>query len=73
MFRYSTVRENYSPLGLKFAQIEVVTFLAVVFGRWKVEVAEGWDQRRIWDVLDRSGSMLTLAPQEEIPLRFRRL
>ena len=64
--------ETYSPLGPKFAQIEVVTFLAVVFLEWKVELAEGWDQRRMWDVLDRSGSKLTLAPQEEIPLRFRR-
>jgi hypothetical protein len=58
--------------GQKFSQIEVVMFLVMVLGKWDVSLADGWTVDRAWEVLDMSGSILTLAPPVDIPLKFQR-
>ena len=59
-------------LGRKFAQIEVVVFLVMVVRQWEIGLMEGWAVERLWEVLDKCGSVLTLAPPTDIPLKFRR-
>ena len=59
-------------LGRKFAQIEVVVFLVMVVRQWEIYLMEGWTAERLWEVLDKSDSVLTLAPPGDIPMKFER-
>jgi hypothetical protein len=37
------------------------------------DLFNGWiDAERLWEVLDKSGSVLTLAPPGDIPMKFER-
>jgi hypothetical protein len=47
-------------------------FLVMVSRNWDVCLADGWTVDRVWDVLDMSGSILTLAPPVDIPLKFQK-
>lgn len=61
-------------LGKKFAQVEFVVALAVLFRDYKVELADDGPGARLdaERVLRESVAVLTLAMRENIPLRFRR-
>ena len=46
--------------------------LIMIVRKWRIELAEGWDSERAWGVIDRSGTLITLAPPSDIPLVFKR-
>lgn len=63
---------SYSlTLGRRFAQVEFVTCLVMVVRRWSIELKDGWSEDRVWTILDKSQSALTMSPPAEIPLVFR--
>lgn len=66
----SCTRFNF--VGRKFAQVEIVGCVTTVIRKWRVELKEDWTHERVWSVLDRSTSLLTLFPPDDIPLVFRR-
>ena len=59
-------------VGRKFAQVEVVACLVVLAQRWRIELQEGWTKEKVWEVIDKSITIITLAPATEIPLVFKR-
>ena len=59
-------------VGRKFAQVEFVAILVMITRRWKIELKEGWTREKVWEIIDRSASILTLAPKQNIPLVYRR-
>jgi len=40
--------------------------------RWRIELQEGWTKEKVWEVIDNSITIVTLAPPTQIPLVFRR-
>ena len=79
---HKPVRGAYIPfsdgfracLGKKFAQVEFVVAMAVLFGRYRVELEDNTSKGRMdaERVLRESLSVVTLAMQESVPLRFVR-
>ncbi|PKY00503.1 putative cytochrome P450 monooxygenase [Aspergillus campestris IBT 28561] len=79
---HKPVRGAYIPfsdgfracLGKKFAQVEYVVAVAVLFGRYRVELEDNTAKGRMdaERVLGESLTVLTLAMQETVPLRFVR-
>ena len=61
-----------SCLGRKFAQVEFVACLVMVMRSWSVELAEGWSTERVWEVINKSITIITLVPTEDIPLVFKK-
>ena len=59
-------------IGRKFAQVEVVACLVVVCQKWRIELMDGWTPERVWEVIDKSITILTIMPPTEIPLVFKR-
>ena len=57
--------------GRKFAQVEVVACLTMVMRAWTVELKEGWTSERVWKVIDKSISIITLLPSSDVPLVFK--
>jgi hypothetical protein len=49
-----------------------VACLVMVVREWKIELSEDWNEERVWSILDRSFTTLTLGPPEEIPLVFKK-
>jgi len=60
-----------SCLGRKFAQVEFVACLVMVIRGWRIELKDDWTRKEAFDVLNKSTTMITLAPPTEIPLVFR--
>ena len=46
--------------------------LVVLAQRWRIELQEGWTKEKVWEVIDKSITIITLAPATEIPLVFKR-
>jgi len=44
----------------------------MVMKRYKVELREGWTKEKVWDVIDKSETWITLAPVTDVPLVFKR-
>jgi hypothetical protein len=44
----------------------------MVVREWKIELSEDWNEERVWGVLDKSFTTLTLGPPEDIPLVFKK-
>ncbi|GFF42675.1 cytochrome P450 3A9 [Aspergillus udagawae] len=61
-------------LGKKFAQVEFIAALSVLFRDYKVELADDSPEARkdAERVLRESTSVLTLSMREDVPLRFQR-
>ena len=59
-------------VGKKFAQVELVASLVMIVREWKIELVEGWNERRVWEVINRSGTVITLAPSSDVPLLFKK-
>ena len=65
-------------VGKKFAQVEFIAVLAVLFRDYEVSLARGPGesvekvQERAWKALNGSKTVLTLAMEEDVPLSFRR-
>jgi hypothetical protein len=49
-----------------------VACLVMVVRGWRIELKDDWTKGEVLDVLNKSTSMITLAPPAEIPLVFRR-
>ena len=52
--------------------VEFVACLVIVTQYWEIELQEGWDTKRVWDVVEKSFAIITMAPPIEIPLVFKR-
>jgi hypothetical protein len=48
-----------------------VACLVMVIRGWRIELKDDWTRREAFDVLNKSTSLITLAPPTEIPLVFR--
>lgn len=60
-------------LGRKFAEVEVVAFLATILRDKTVELGKGLDRERVEkDLFDRCAEQLTLAPLPYITVRLSR-
>ena len=44
----------------------------MIMQRWTIELKEGWNEERVWGVIDQSISVITMAPPIDIPLVFRK-
>jgi hypothetical protein len=44
----------------------------MVMREWSIELKDDWTPERVWEILDKSMSRITLAPPKDIPLVFRR-
>lgn len=60
-------------VGRKFSQVEFVACLIMVMQRWRIELKEGWNVERVWEVLDESITIITMVPPVDIPLVFKKL
>lgn len=60
-------------VGRKFSQVESVACLVMVMQRWKIELKEGWSVERVWEVIDKSITIITMFPPVDIPLVFKKL
>jgi cytochrome P450 len=67
-----TLHGKTADAGRKFAQVELVACLVVIVREWQIELADGWTKERVWDIVNQSASIITLAPKENIPLVYRR-
>lgn len=60
-------------MGKKFAEVEFVAALSVVFWRWRVRLAGDEGAReRAEKALEESSAFLTLGMRDDVPLRFER-
>ena len=60
-------------VGRKFSQVEFVACLVTIMQRWRIELKEGWTVERVWGVIDKSVTVITMAPPVDIPLVFKKL
>lgn len=60
-------------MGKKFAEVEFVAVLSVVFWRCRVSLAGGEGAReRAEKALEESSAFLTLGMRDDVPLKFER-
>lgn len=52
--------------------VEFVACLVCLMQNWEIELEAGWSAERVWEVIDKSITILTMVPPMEIPLVFKR-
>jgi hypothetical protein len=58
--------------GRKFAEMEIITCLAVIAQKWTFHLKEGWTKGMVWEVLNASNMITSIRPRKNIPIVLKR-
>jgi hypothetical protein len=61
-----------NSVGRRFAEVEFITFLAMVVERWTIHLGDGWAKEDARSVLDASVQYTTIKPPSNIPIVLKK-